>query len=836
MGTAVNSSQGELDWKRRRSRLDVMRELLFPASGSQGTKVLICCAILLGIGTLAYSLYGAVDQFGVRWLPVIFLSVLSSNFTFTLPTTREDGQSISVAMGDVFVFLAIILFGPEVASLTAAAEGLTLNLRAKVAAGYKQLFNVSIPTVAAYSAGLVFYLLADVEAPLGVDHQTSLYMLLFQLGLSALLYFALNTGFISLAMLLRSGGSLYQIWKENFVWTWVTQAGGVFVVALTFHFLGDALLAVILVAPTILLLFFAYKVNVDRIRQTQLHLKETRTLLAEKTRAEEALQQAKEELELRVAQRTADLSRANEQLVREIEERIQAEEALAAEKDRLAVTLRSIGDGVITADIQGRVVLLNKAAEIMTGWGIRDARGRQLEDVFRIFDRRSGALVSGTAQRVLETGKASLHQGLTLRLVSADRKERLVSHSVSPIVGKSGRAVGVVLVFRDITVQKRMEDELLKAQKLESLGLLAGGIAHDFNNILAAILMKSQMGLRALDRGATVGEYLGSISDAAKEASDLTQQLLTFAKGGAPIKKQASIRSLLMDSTRFSLRGSEVRCDFEIQENLWAADFDSSQINQVMNNLVINAEQAMPNGGSLRIKAWNVCLESDDQALKLKGGDYVCVAVQDQGIGIRPENLKRVFEPYFTTKPNGHGLGLASVYSIIKRHGGAMTVESELGKGTEFKFLLPAVRRAVINEEPALDVCLTGSGRVLVMDDDPMIQECAMELLAELGYESVVVADGDAACREFEKAAHSNQLYDAVILDLTIPGGMGGKDAIAKLREYNPRLKAIVSSGYSVDPVMARPAEYGFDAVLRKPFTIESLATVLNTLLSQPLQ
>ncbi len=806
-----------------------VRTPFFPESVPHPARIYIGLVICSGLIPFFYSVFVASRHPELGWISLVLLTVLASNFVFTLPATRGRKQSVSVAMGDFFVFLAILSYGPAVATITAVAEGFTMNLRTRVVGSYKQLFNLSQMALTAFLVAHIFYRFEGRLEPLEPGGDVDLVTLLCELGFCALIYFLLNTGIVSGAMVLTAGESVLRFWRENFTWAWVTQFAGATLATLTFVFLGQATFSVILVAPTVLLVYFAYKANLDRIKQTQSHLERTRELLREKTQAEEAVQRAKEGLEIRVAQRTADLSRANRYLTKEIGDRIRAEEALAAEKDRLAVTLRSIGDGVITTDTSGEVDLVNAEAERLTGWTQEAARGRPLSEVFRIVDSRTGRALRDIARKVLRTGKMVSPRSESIVLVPKEGSERFISHGASPIFGKTGRIVGAVLVFGDVTDRKRMEEELLKAQKMESLGLLAGGIAHDFNNFLAAVLLKSQMGLRVMEQGRNPAQYFRSIEDVARDACDVTQQLLTFAKGGAPIKKAASIRNLLLGARKFSLRSTDVRFKFDVAEALWGAEFDRGQINQVINNLVMNGEQAMPRGGTLVIRAHNHQIQELDLDFELPPGDNIKISVEDEGVGISTENLKRLFEPYFTTKPDGHGLGLASVYSIINRHGGRISAKSEVDKGTTFAFYLPATGEPAESEpEDVTPALIRGSGRVLVMDDDPLLQECAGELLHELGYDVVVVSDGLEAVEVYKREARLQRPFDAVILDLLVRDGMGGKEAMRKLLEIDPHVKAIVSSGYSSDTVMANPEKHGFSAVLNKPFTMEKLASVLD--------
>ena len=383
---------------------------------------------------------------------------------------------------------------------------------------------------------------------------------------------------------------------------------------------------------------------------------------------------------------------------------------------------------------------------------------------------------------------------------------------------------------RDITERKKMEQELLKVQKLESVGILAGGIAHDFNNFLTAILANISLAKRHARDEAL--ERLAEAEKVCRRAKDLTQQLLTFSKGGTPVKKTACISELLKDTTEFALSGSAVRGEFFLPGGLWPVEVDEGQITQAISNLVINAREAMPTGGTVRISAENVTVgEERKPGLPPREGRYVKISVQDQGPGIPEAELPKVFDPYFTTKQEGSGLGLAITYSVIKNHAGHIAVDSKLGTGTTFYIYLPASAEKLAQEKGE-ERPLTGSGRVLLMDDKGIIRRVAKEALHYLGYEVEVAADGAEAIRLYERAKNAGHPFDVVILDLTVPGGMGGKETISELKKIDPEAKAIAFSGYSTEPVMARFNEYGFSAVLVKPFTLQEISEVLHRVLN----
>jgi PAS domain S-box-containing protein len=547
--------------------------------------------------------------------------------------------------------------------------------------------------------------------------------------------------------------------------------------------------------------------------------------ITQRKQVEKELKEYRQHLEELVEERTTKLREANEQLQQEIQERLLAEESLAAEKEQLAVTLRSIGDGVITADMEGTVVLVNKVAERLTGWTQEEAAGHDLSNVFFTVDERTGTPCESPVEKVLHSGTV-VGLGNNTMLIAKDGTERIIADSGAPIRDRNSRIVGVVLVFRDTTEKRKMEQELLRAQKLESLGILAGGIAHDFNNILTAILNNVTLAkIRAQD--ATIETKLTKIEKASLQAKNLTQQLLTFSKGGTPIKKTTSITDLIEDSASFALRGSNVRCHFYIEDTVWPVDIDEGQISQVINNLIINADQAMPEGGIIQVRIGNTVVASDD-TVPIPPGHYVKISITDEGVGIPQNHVSKIFDPYFSTKQKGSGLGLATSYSIVKRHNGFIDVESEVGVGTTFQIWLPASVKEWKKQKDTQDIKITGEAKILLMDDEEDILDAAGEVLAYLGYTVAFARDGADAISQYEKARQKEEPFDVVIMDLTVPGGMGGEETIQKLLTIDPGVNAIVSSGYSNDPVMADYKKYGFKGVITKPYTVEELNETLQ--------
>ncbi|MFZ2957205.1 MAG: ATP-binding protein [Candidatus Ozemobacteraceae bacterium] len=513
------------------------------------------------------------------------------------------------------------------------------------------------------------------------------------------------------------------------------------------------------------------------------------------------------------------------EIAQDITETKQAETALAAEKERLAVTLRSIGDGVITTDTQANVVVMNKVAEKLTGWLQSEAQGKPLSTVFYIINDGTRLPCENPAEKVLATGGIIELANHTL-LISKDGTERIIADSGAPIMDQDSVTIGVVLVFRDMTEKQKLLNVIQRTDKLDSLGVLAGGIAHDFNNMLAGIFGYIDLARETTD-DKTVSLYLDKSMSVFSRAKDLTKQLLTFSKGGTPQRKTSELDPLIRECAAFALSGSKVACDYVIDKDLWLADFDKNQIGQVIDNLVINAQQAMPMGGRIIISAKNTVIK-DGENLLLKAGMFIKLSITDTGIGIPADLLKRIFDPFFTTKQRGHGLGLATCYAIVQKHEGCIDVESVMGKGSTFHVFLPASQQRTVQAVSQTSVSHKGSGRILIMDDEPSIREILGSSLKGMGYTVLEAKDGEEALRICDDAVKDGKPIDGAFFDLTIPGGMGGKEAIVQLRKQYPDVPVYASSGYSEDPVMARPTEYGFTDSIRKPYRKDELVAMLN--------
>ena len=509
-------------------------------------------------------------------------------------------------------------------------------------------------------------------------------------------------------------------------------------------------------------------------------------------------------------------------IIRDITARKQTEEALRESEEKYLDLFENANDSIFTMSLDGSFTSFNHQAAELHGYTKEEFGHLTIGDV--LTPESYAFAMQMTQKAVIEKSDLKELQPWEFKMLKHDGTV-FITECRTRLLWDKDQIVGVHGIVRDITERKRMEEELLRVQKLESVGLLAGGIAHDFNNILTTILGNVSLAKMQVRPEDEIFDLLSETETASARAQTLTKQLLTFAKGGAPVKEIASIKDILKESSLFVLRGSKSRCEFSIAEDLWPAEVDVGQISQVINNIVINANQAMPEGGIIQVVAENLIID-DGHGLPLKPGRYIRISITDQGVGIAEKHLLKIFDPYFTTKQKGSGLGLATTYSIIKNHDGHITVESTLGEGTTFYIYLSASEKAVPEKEGIR--LITGHGKILVMDDEESLRKIVERMLKNLGYESEFAKDGAEAIEMYKAARKSGKPYDAVILDLTIPGGMGGKEAINKFLEIDPEVKAIVSSGYSDDPVLSNFQEYGFKGMMPKPFKSLSLSKVLH--------
>jgi len=504
-----------------------------------------------------------------------------------------------------------------------------------------------------------------------------------------------------------------------------------------------------------------------------------------------------------------------ERRIRSLSERTQARAELQATLRKMTDILEKTSDGFFAVDRNWRFTFINPQAEKLLGHRREEILGK---DLWMAVPEFTGIALAKNYQRAMS-------EQVAVEFEASDSTGRVWYEL---LVYPSGGGVSVFL--RDVTDRKRIEQERLTTGKLESLGTLAGGIAHDLNNILTII--SGNIGLAQIEapqNSAHLVSFLSRAGQAAQQAAQLSNQLLTFSKGGMPLKRVASISDIVTQATEFSLHGSNLRAEFDVPRELWNAAVDPVQIEQVVNALVINAREAMPFGGAISVVARNVDL-AKESGRPLRAGRYVKVSVTDRGGGIDPKSVTRIFDPYFTTKASASGLGLSISYSIVKKHGGFLELARTSAEGSIFAFYLPAsdVSAQVQGPEELDPVFNFSNQRVLVMDDEAAIRDLTSELLATMGYEVTAVPDGAAALKTYEHAMRSGENFQAVILDATIRGGMGGVATIERLRDLDPNVTAIICSGYSDEAALAEFLSYGFRAALPKPFTRHELATVLH--------
>jgi PAS domain S-box-containing protein len=515
-------------------------------------------------------------------------------------------------------------------------------------------------------------------------------------------------------------------------------------------------------------------------------------------------------------------------IIVDISDRKKIEEHLAAETEKLSVTLRSICDAVITIDNEDSITLMNSAAEKLTGHTFAECSGNVCSHLLSFIKEKDGMPLPPVIESI-RSGRKPFPDDTEIALIRNDDSHIPVEANAAPLLGLDNTITGAVIVIRDITESRKIEENRLKTIKLESVGLLAGGIAHDFNNSLTSILGNISLARLAIPESHDINMLLIEAEKASVRAKNLTKQLLTLSMGGNPVKNSSSIKDLVSECASFVLRGSNVAYKINMPENLPRIDIDEGQIFQVLNNLIINAVQAMPGGGSVAIDGSLVFL-TDNNDQFLDRGDYIKISVSDTGTGIPPEHLQKIFDPYFTTKPGGHGLGLATTYSIVTKHGGHIEVSS-VPELTRFTFYLPAKSNENESDSKAPAAAYDAPCKILVLEDGESIRSFLSRVFEKSGYTSVMTHDGSMTISEYRKAKESGKPFDIVMLDLTIPGGIGGKQVISELIQIDPSVKAIAASGYFNDSIMSDYKKYGFKARISKPFAINELKETITLLL-----
>jgi signal transduction histidine kinase/CheY-like chemotaxis protein len=744
------------------------------------TTAYIASVIIGGSALLAWLTPLHIEQ---RWLSLNLLvgALVLSSLKIRLPLERACA---TMSMGCVVDFVALLTVGPDVAMIVAAAGTLlqcTVRVRSRQPL-HRTAFSVAAVAVSMQAAGLAWSVAGGTRPGLTLEGQA------IPLCAAALTFFFVNTALVAAAIGLSTKRSIVGFWHREFLWS----APGYFISAAVAAAVpliiidGKYVLLPLAVAP-LYLAHRAHQLSVQRIEEQRRYA---------------------DQLAVSIATTQDALARATE-----------SEASLAAKKAQLEITIQSITDGVVATDVHGDVKLINDNARHLAMMPDNARSARSVTEVFAAV---------GLPKSMCEVALRQVNEGAVVQLRSDAYRAsgRLIELAGKPTRDEKGRVVGAVWILRDLTDAVRVEHERAKAARLESLGILAGGLAHDFNNILTGILGNLSLAGDLIAHDPRVTARLRDAVSACTRARAVTNQLLTFAKGGAPIKTTTSLDDLVMECTRFALVGSPVAPHFSCAPNLWGAEVDTGQISQVVHNLVINAMQAMPRGGVVDVSLENTEHDAATATeVQLPTGKYVVLTVRDTGVGISGDVINQIFDPYFTTKEQGSGLGLAISYSIVKAHGGTIVVKSQAGVGSQFTVFLPA--SVHVSQRPATRRLVASppvaQGRALIMDDDPAVAEVCQHMLDALGYSAVIAQSGEDAIVSFQQAEAADTPFDIAILDLTIPGGMGGGDAIGHIRKIRPNALVFVSSGYSDDPVLSRFREYGFNGVLPKPFTLADL-------------
>lgn len=502
-----------------------------------------------------------------------------------------------------------------------------------------------------------------------------------------------------------------------------------------------------------------------------------------------------------------------------------SEKALGQSERDLRNLFTNAMEGIFRTTLDGKILFANPAMATILGYD-------SVEDILKVNDMDLYAVKAKRIEIFNFHKKYGLAKDSELELLKKDGRKIWVRISSTAAKDEFGEIKWYEGFIRDITKSKLFEQEVLQAQKLESVGHLAGGLAHDFNNTLMTIQLNVSTVLFEENIPPTLMKALRAIDKSVTKAKGITHQLLTFARGGTPVKKTTDIGRLIQESVQFALTGTNISPSFNIDDNLHYSNIDRGQISQVLSNLVINARHAMPMGGGIRIVAKNISVMPGSPLGPLNPGDYIRVSIRDHGDGIDPAILDSVFDPYFTTKEQGSGLGLFACFSIVDKHQGWITVESELGEGSEFIFYLPASDEA-LSEAITRDIA-SGTGRILIMDDEHDLRSALSVLLNRLGYTTSEAADGEEAIGLYSEAQAADVPFDLVILDLTIPDGLGGEETVKRLKKIDPNVKAIVSSGYSNESLMANYKSLGFSGVLPKPYKLDELAAEVRNVINQP--
>jgi len=518
-----------------------------------------------------------------------------------------------------------------------------------------------------------------------------------------------------------------------------------------------------------------------------------------------------------------ELQTATAELLEQNKELVSSRLALEEERHRYQELFEFAPDGYLVTDTDGIILDVNSAATNLFNVSKPFVIGKPLA----LFVHNEERFSFRTRLAQIKKGDGVQNGDWELLILSRKGTVFPASITVVPVISSRGKTEELRWLLRDITKRRLLEEELQKADKLESLGILAGGIAHDLNNFLTVILGNVSLLKMHTGENKKTSRYIQNMEKAISQTGNLTGQLLTFAKGGMPLTKAVSIQSFIEEVSTFALSGSKSLCEFSFTEDLPPVEIDSGQITQVISNLLINADQAMQTGGRINISTETVDATGKNDISQLTPGKYVALTIADEGPGISSQHLPKIFDPYYSTKEKGSGLGLTICYSIVKKHGGHISVQTVEGEGTSFTVYLP-VSSATTNINVVEDTLLLGEGKVLLMDDEEGVRQTAGEMLTFLGYDVEFARDGDEAIRLYKAAFGSVRPFRVVITDLTIRGGMGGKRTVRELIKFDPDVKVVVSSGYSNDVLLSDYKNYGFCSVIAKPYKLQEIGEVLS--------
>ncbi len=574
--------------------------------------------------------------------------------------------------------------------------------------------------------------------------------------------------------------------------------------------------------------YLSYR-NIPEIEQFNLLTMQQERIIkaqaAEESKRAEEIQAQYEELEAQYE----EIEQMNDDMTSAQNEIMEINNSLLMQKERMFATIRSITQGIIEVDTTFSIRLINDRASLILGVNPEEAMGKNLRDIISVADQDKKTI--SLADRFFLNGEVYYDLYNTVIMKHADG-ERELTLRAAPLRIDKGSVYGYVIIIDDVTELKKMKEHIINSSKLESLGIFAGGIAHDINNFFTGMLGCIALAKRNIDvPGKAALKYLDDAEATALKARGLAEQLLTFSKGGEPVKRTISMNDMLNLAADFILSGTSVTCRRSIDPSLRKVEADETQISQVISNVLINSVQTMSGIGEILISAANIMLMPGN-IYALPEGEYVEVSIEDHGPGIESKLLGRIFDPFFTTKSDGSGLGLSVAYSVLRKHGGAITAENG-SNGALFRFVLPVAETGTESKEQSCQDITCFSGRILLMDDDDMIRMVGEELLRSFGFEVLSASNGHMALEIFRSVYESGDSFKFVILDLTIRGGMGGLETLHEMKKIDPEITGIVSSGYSHDPVMSGYRDYGFTAVLKKPYNFDELKQVVSSIYNQ---